>query len=154
MSIIVESIKLHSNKSDITLAGLKTNTFTFLICDAISSNPEYAVAISTGSPLHENKNQIKDLDMSAEMYILKTIMESTKTTDFTKKLLVIELTNFPYISCYIDSRDQNIENCKESDQFSKDVMEVWNNPKDGYIGTICVNMNMPHTALKLIPMPK
>ena len=154
MSIIVKSIKLHSNESDITLAGLKTDSFIFLICDAVSSNPEYAVAVSIGSPLLGNKNQVKDLNKSAEMYILKTIMELTKTKDFTKKLLVIEITNFPYINCYIDSRDQNVENCKKSDQFSKDVMNIWNNPKDGYVATICVNMNMPHTALKLIPLPK
>ena len=81
-------------------------------------------------------------------------MKHTKTTDFVKKLLVIELTNFPYINCYIDSRDQNSINGDESDQFSKDVMSIWNNPKDGYVGTICVNMNMPYTGLKLLPIPK
>jgi hypothetical protein len=152
MSLVVKSIKLHSSGLDTTLTGLKTDAFIFLICDVISSIPEYAAAVSTGLPLHGNKNQVKDLDQFAEAYILKTIMESTKTTDFRKKLLVIELTNFPYITCYIDSRDQNVLN--SVDQFSKDVMNIWNNPKDGYVGTICTNMNMPNTGLKLVPIPK
>ena len=150
MSVVVKSIKLHSLEANTTLSGLKTDTFTFLIHDAVLTNPEYAIAVSMGSPLRGNKNQIKDLDKYTEMYILKIIMENTKITDFTKKLLVIELTNFPYISCYIDARDQNLLN----DQFSRDVMNIWNNPKDEYIGTICVNMNMPHTGLKLIQIPK
>jgi len=68
--------------------------------------------------------------------------------------LVIELTNFPYITSYIDYRDQKLIN-NDNDTFSQDIIRLWSNQTDGKIPTIIVNIaksESPFTALKLIPI--
>jgi hypothetical protein len=100
--------------------------YTFLVTGIASANLIYLNAVTLGTPLNNVTNELRDLGINTELYILGTIISLTGISDFKKKVLVIELTYFPYISCYIDTRDLNQIIKDDNDEFTRDVLNLWN----------------------------
>jgi len=124
------------------------NSYTFLIVDAVSPNPVYAVAVASGHILGGN-NEIKKLNAFAENFILSSMKEEPAWKQ-QRKMLVIDLDNFPYIRSYFDYRDQRVH-LDDGSQFSKDIIKLWSEQTPEMIPTIVVNTEIPYTELKLIP---
>lgn len=93
---------------------------------------------------------VRELDAMAERYIWETVhKDCAATTDFNRKLLVIDVSDYPYVSAYLDDRDQTPDNAQ--DQFEQDVYQAWLQPFDATrVPTIVVNSKLPFTGLKFI----
>ena len=70
--------------------------------------------------------------------------------DLYRKVLIIDLSQFPLITSRIDTRDQRELNSDNS-QFSKDLIRTWESTKDTGICTIIVNPTLVFTGLKVPP---
>jgi hypothetical protein len=152
-SVVVLNMKfLRKETTTIELCNTRdVYMYNFLVTDVKSQNPNYSIATAYGQPLSRNNNRIRDLNAFAEMFIL-TIMKEELETNNQRILLVIDLTNYPYISSYFDYRDQ-IDVNKDMDSFSQDIIRLWTNQTSADIPTILVNLNCTFTGLKLIPNP-
>ena len=110
--------------------------YKFVIKDAIPSLPPAAY-----------KHEIKDLSALAEFYILLHLQPELACEE--KKLLVIDLSNYPFITTYFDYRDHSLL-LVENDKFMQDVAKAWLEQQPGKLPTILVNTNIPHTGLKIV----
>lgn len=132
------------------LNGSDVNMFFFKADRVISEDLKIALMVAMGIEFAPERNNVKDLDAEAELFMLKTIIDYNKTDNFDKKMLIIDITNFPMIGCYIDERDQTVVMGDSDDDFSRDVIQAWSNTPKGTVATICVNLHIHYTALKLI----
>ncbi len=132
------------------ISGLEIDAFIFIAKDVNTTEAIYLNSIETKTPINKY-NKIMDVNESSELYILNIIIGVTRVTDFNKKLLAIDVSNFPFIFCYVDSRDQSTLPTDDS-EFTRDLLNAWNNPKPGHVCCIVVNANIPFTELRYIPI--
>ena len=175
MVLIVKSLILCGVKSSPFGYVGEVIDYTFLVTGIASTNLIYLNAVILGIPLNNVTNELTDLSIDAELYIVGTIMSLTGITNFKKKILVIELTYFPYINCHVDTRNLNQLNIKDDDEFTRDVLNLWNvgnnieenSVEEGTINNkiktdiekenVCIiyaNMNINYTGTKLVLIPK
>ena len=158
-AVVVNKMKLISKKHvTVELAFSKAVNrdvfaYNFQVTDVISTVPIYSIAVTMGCDLQEH-NKLTDIGPVAEAFVIKVMSQELKATT-QRKLIVIDITNFPFISTYVDYRDQT-ELHKDTNQFSRDVIRVWSEHAPNTIPTIIVNvtsMEAPSTTLKLLPVP-
>ena len=154
-SVVVNNMEFLGKKQVTTqLQDKRTvDSYDFLVTDVSTMNPKYYLAVALSKPMEE-ENDLEDLNAMAEVYIVLCMKEEIMSSE-KKKLLVIDLSNFPYISSYIDYRDQTIVNLGDESKFGKDVIEAWNGQTSEVIPAIIVNtanMKDTFTALKYVPL--
>jgi hypothetical protein len=121
--------------------------YTFIITDVITDNPIYNKSATSGAVLPAGMNQLLDLDTYAINFIL-CHMKNELISNNQRKMLVINITDYPYVTSYFDYRDQSEIN--KNTLLSKIITREWENRNS--IPTILVNSNIYHTNLKLIPI--
>jgi hypothetical protein len=135
-TLYVSDIKF-LNRAECKLEGFPkdqiSKVYTFLITSAVPTLPPDSY-----------KAKITDLSALAERYILFHLVDEMSRPD--KKLLVIDLSNYPYVTSYVDYRDQESQFSGDNSTFAKNVLGGWNRQDLG--PTIVVNTNIPHTGLK------
>ena len=133
-TLYVSDIKFMS-RADAQINGSRdiSKLYNFLITSAVPDLPPASY-----------KHKITDLSTLAERYIVFHMSEEMSRT--SKKLLVIDLSNYPYVTSYFDYRDQAKQFAGDTTQFAKDVINAWDKQDEG--PTIVINTNIPHTGLK------
>lgn len=120
---------------------------TFLIVDGVSDNLNIANAIAMNKPL--NKSTVKEIGKEAETKIVSYYQKKVKMEG--KKIIVMDLDEFPYIKTYIDERDPNEMYKDEDDKFGNDVKEIYNTyDQEKQMPIILVNADINFVGLKVI----
>jgi hypothetical protein len=129
----------------------KTNNrsyiYTFIIGDVITDNPIYSKSALHCTILPNGLNQLLDLDNYATNLILAH-MKDEYLFNNQYKMLVIDITNYPYVTSYFDYRDQSEIN--KNALLSKITCKEWDRKK--FLPTVLINLNIYHTNLKLLPI--
>ena len=111
--------------------------------DVYSTNPIIATSVAMGM----NIETIVDIDTKSIIFLARKVLDKNPDA----KLLIIDLSKFPLIVCGIDKRDQHKIHENSQDKFSRDILKELDSKKRG-IPTIIVNINIPFTGLKRIPV--
>ena len=128
----------------------------FQVSAYTSSNPAYAAHVAFGTPM-EHDNQLRSLSAGAENTIVAFLKDEIVKHRETGEpiMLVMDISEFPFIAVYIDARDQNevmaSQDDEPQDQFAKDVIATWtelNAVKGDEIPVIIVNTYNSATSLK------
>jgi hypothetical protein len=107
------------------------------------------VSAGTDSAQCEYKpsRNIYAIGLLAEECLATCMAKTTNTTNFDKKILIIDLAAFPVISARIDSRCPYVPNSADK-QFQADIISEFNKHREKAFLTVMVNLNIPFTTLK------
>lgn len=101
--------------------------------------------------VQSQKERVIELNALGELYIVSTLSEYVKHP--VRKILVMDLSSYPYVCVKVDRRNQEELLSDLPDKFSRDVINAWKTPSNIYgtnIATIVVNLSIPYTGLKVI----
>lgn len=127
--------------------------YGFQVIDGTFSDPKYALSIACNQEMGKS-NKLQDLDQFAHNTIILKLKDEIikRRNENRKHMIVTDITYFPMIWCYIDDRDQTEVMKDATDQFSKDVINVWSSQAFiNFASVIVVNLNIPQTGLKIVP---
>jgi hypothetical protein len=119
----------------------------FRINEYASPDINHAMAVVTSTPLGK-RNNLKDLYALYNRLILLGFEEEIKAlrTTNTKFIFVMDISEFPFVICYIDPTDEKFVG--DATQFGRDVQALWDDYDEKKVIMIVVNLYMPHTGLK------
>ena len=129
--------------------GKSDERYQFQCIDVVSTDVTTATYCAAGMSLPGHLNKVHDLSPEAEKFIIETMLEDISPLRGKKKMLIIELTDFPLVFGRIDLRDQEHLN-KDKSQFSKDIIKAWKENTDTKIPCVIVNLNDFFTGLKIL----
>jgi hypothetical protein len=122
----------------------------FLITDAVFADPGLAACVAAGQRVPGTRT-IRDLDANAETQIMNCMKNLMKEVPDTERfMLVIDLSSFPYLTSLIHRGVPE----KDGNKFTGDVYNAWSTyDMSKEIPVIIVNVEIPHTGLKMLPLP-
>lgn len=111
--------------------------------DVSSTDASVALSVAMGTDI----KTISDIDSKSTKFLIKEVLNKNQNA----KLIVIDLSKFPLVICGIDKRDQRQLHKNSNDKFSNDVLQELDSKEPG-IPVIIVNVNIPFTGLKRVPI--
>ena len=124
--------------------------YQFLVYDARSLESIYALSAAMRIPMGK-ENQLREVGDNIHATILNKIKPDVEKVHLLDQrcLVVINLTNFPILLAYVDTRDQ-CEVMPDDDTFSKTVRETWlKYDLSTQVPTIYGNLHVPFTGIKM-----
>jgi hypothetical protein len=142
------SSKKHSKKAN---GG---PVWTYRAGDIVSGDPRVAIMMCLGG--RGRDMGVTELGAYCEGVIVRNAKEEIDQIHKTGKrcILVADLTHFPLITAYIDTRDQVdvFASDAQLDQYATDVIRVWRTyDQTKEIPYIPVNMQKSFVGLKILP---
>lgn len=122
----------------------------FKVIDNTISDPESPLSISTDHSI--KKCSLQGIGKFATDIIVKHFR---KETNFENKriMIIVDLTEFPILKTYIDTRDPQNLYSEPYDDFSHKVIQTYDTyDQKTHIPVIFINMNIGFTGLRLIPL--
>lgn len=119
----------------------------FQIKDYTSPTIEHAMAVASGVSL-ENKNDLMELYPEHEQELLFHFRDEIYQlrNDNRKFIFIMDISDFPYISCYIDPSNNKF--ATDTSRFGSDIQSLWTAYNSSKVITIVVNSHLPFTGLK------
>jgi hypothetical protein len=104
------------------------------------------VTLNKGRVCYEDR--IEEISKHVETFILLVMVN--EALEPRKKLLVIHLTNYPYITAYFDYRDP--ATLVPTNAFMNDVVDAWTFQPFGSIVTVIINSKCGSMRLKRLKL--
>ena len=121
----------------------------FKIVDATFPDKGRAMTVATGNRV-PGSDTIKDLPGNIENVIINKMRDILETGETRKRILVIDLSGFPYIVAMADFEEPSVSADTEVDKFSNDVYQMWHtHDPTKQVPVIMVNTELPFTGLKI-----
>ncbi len=116
-------------------------TYQILGCTSVDSSAAFSAACQI--QLEEN-NKIMEADSIFEIEMCRNELTNT---NLKHKLVVIDLTNFPFVSTCIHKEVPE----PSTDKFYNNIYETYSTLKENECALVIVNTYLPHAGLKRIP---
>jgi hypothetical protein len=125
-----------------------TSCKMFRINDYYDANINHAIATLIGKELGE-RNDIKDLPTVYDRTLLLAFEDEINKlrSSGTKFIFIMDISDFPFISCCIDPTNEKFE---DDTDFDRDIRVLWNNYDPKKVIIIVVNSYISHAGLKHI----
>lgn len=116
----------------------------------------YVEACKCSGQMRPKNNKLMLLDEIFEWKLAAQIVANEKAADITdqKRLAIIDLTEFPYVSTHVDYRDQTelLGNVLSDKEFLSQILTYWDTPecKGQWVCALIINTNLNHVTFRLL----
>lgn len=151
MEMMLIEMKEHSKKCD-------GPAWFYRVTDATTLDVRDAMRVAFGISGDQGPggSKIRDLPARAEYSVLRNARAHVCACHKSgiRCMLVIELTNFPLVTVYVDRRDQiKMREGEELDKFDRDVIHAWQTyDQTKEVPVILANVNSG-AGLKILKLP-